>query len=332
MISKSATQKKFGYKNLISIAIQVIILGLLAYYLYRNQDIFSSLKNIHGLQIVWIVLLETGSFFVSSLLNYSMIHRLDKNVSFIDCFMLQYINNLLNKILPTIGGGAAFRAIYLKKKYQFPYLQFTSTVAGLYVISFFSTSLIGIFCLLFIYAQIKVFNWIIFLSFLSILAATLFIMLFSPPIPQSDRRVIKLLKSIVEGWNIIKKEFRLIFFYTLFSITLLILSTLNNMVIYQALGVKTYLVPMLFLSTLGIILAFLNFTPDGIGVKEGIYIYSTNLVQIPGGILILGSLILRAISILTTFIVGGICYWVIMRQIKILDSNGTDAVRDRKMT
>ena len=79
---------------------------------------------------------------------------------------------------------------------------------------------------------------------------------------------------------------------------------------------------MLFLSTLGIIIAFLNFTPDGIGIKEGVFIFSSDLVQIPAEILVLGSIVLRGISIFTTFIVGGISYILLMRQIKAMDQRG----------
>ncbi len=79
---------------------------------------------------------------------------------------------------------------------------------------------------------------------------------------------------------------------------------------------KTTFIPMLFLATLGIIQAFLNFTPDGIGVKEGIYIFSASLVQMPDDILVLGSLVLRAVSFCTTLIIGGISYWILMRELK----------------
>src|ERR1035437_1420939 len=122
--------------------IGLIIIGFFAWYIISNRDMFGVLKNIKWQYIFLMILFEMIIFLINSFLNQSMIHRFDSNVSFMDCYLLGYANNFLNKILPTIGGGATFRAVYLKKKYQFPYLQFVSTIAGLYVISFFSTSLI----------------------------------------------------------------------------------------------------------------------------------------------------------------------------------------------
>lgn len=297
----------------------IFVIALLILYLYNNRDVLGSLKNIRWQHITWIVLLDTTSFLIGGLLNKSLITRFDPKVSLIDCFFLQYVNNFLNKILPTIGGGAAFRAIYLKRKYQFPYSQFISTIGGLYVISFLSVSIVGIVCLLAIYVRYNQFNLVILMGFIGLLLPCLFIILFSPQIPASNNRFFKVLKSIVDGWNSIKHDPKFILIYTFLTIVLLLLSALQTLISYQALGVQTTVIPMLFLATLGIILAFLNFTPDGIGIKEGIYIFSSELVQMPDDILVMGSLVLRGISFCTTLIIGGISYWILMRELKLLE-------------
>jgi uncharacterized membrane protein YbhN (UPF0104 family) len=257
-----------------------------------------------------------------------LINRFDPRVSFLDCFFLQYVNNFLNKILPTIGGGAAFRAIYLKRKYQFPYSQFVSTIGGLYVISFLSVALIGIACLVAIYVRYKQFNLVILIAFIGLLLPCLFVVLFSPQLPASNNRFVKFLKSIVDGWNIIKQDPKFILIYAFLSIVLLLLSALQTLISYQALGMQTTFIPMLLLATLAIILAVVNFTPDGIGVKEGIYVFSSNLVRMPDKILVLGLLVLRAVSFCTTLIIGGVSYWILARELKQLDVHPRDVSAD----
>jgi len=296
----------------------LIMLGLIAWYLYQNRNAFQALKNISWQQIIWIILLEFAAFFINSLQNYTIIKRLEPRISFWDCYMLQYVNNALNKILFTVGGGAAFRALFLKRKYQFSYAQFVSTLGGIYIINFITAPLVGLVCMGLIYLQFKVFNLVILAAFLVLLISSLGIILFSPKLPDSENRIIKIIKSVVEGWIILKKDPKFIIFYVIFSVLLLFLTALQTMIGYQALGTQTNLIPMLFLSTLGIILALMNFTPDGIGIKEGIYIFTADLVRIPDNVLVLGSLILRGISIITTFIIGGISYWLLSRQLKKL--------------
>lgn len=324
MIENPPEPKKRNYRKHILNFFGIFIIALLILYLYNNREVFVTLKNVKWQQILWIAVLDIVAFLIGTVLNMSLIHRFDRRVSFLDCFFLQYVNNFLNKILPTIGGGAAFRAVYLKKKYNFPYSQFVSTVGGLYVISFLSVAIVGIICLLAIYVQYGVFNIIILLAFIALLLPCLFIILFSPRLPDSNNRLLKAFRSVVYGWNIIKQDPKFILIYILLSILLLLISALQILISYQALGVETGFIPMLFLATLGIILAFLNFTPDGIGVKEIIYVFSSELVQLPDDILVLGSLVLRAVSFGTTLIIGGISYLILMRELKVLELQTND--------
>lgn len=297
----------------------MLVVALLAWYLYKNRDVFSALRHISWQQVLIIILVDTLIFLTSSLMYYAMIQRLDPRVSFQDCLLLQYANNFLNKFLPTIGGGAAFRAIYLKKRYRFPYSHFISTVAGIYIIKFFTTPFIGLMCLLLIYFQTGVYNWLMILGFLCLFLPSLAIIIFSPKIPESNKRLLKALKSMVAGWNLLKKDPKYVLIFGFLSITLLFLTSLKKLIIYQTLDGSANIISMVYLSTLSIIIPLLNFTPGGIGIKEGLYIFSADLVKIPEDILVLGSLVLHGISIIKTTILGGISYLVLMRKLKLLE-------------
>ena len=304
--------------RLVTNLLGVIVVLLLGWYLFQNREVFSSLAGITPWQIVLMILLEAAGFMLGSYLNYSMIRRFGFHVSYLDSVLLQYSNSFLNKIMPTIGAGAAFRAVFLKKKYSFSYSQFVATLGGLYLISFIATALIGLACMVVFYLQDGLTNWVITLAFLGLLVPCLAIVFFSPNVPERNNRLIKTVRSIIAGWNILKKDWRFVGVYTAFVILQLVLSALQVWVCYQALGTRAGLIPMVFLSTLGIILTFLNFTPDGIGVREAIYVFSANLVQIPQTVLVLGSLVLRGLSIVTSMVFGGVAYWILTQQIKKL--------------
>ena len=139
--------------------------------------------------------------------------------------------------------------------------------------------------------------------------------MFSTKLPNNENRYLMKINNILKGWGFIKNEAKYLLYFAFFSILLLALSSIQTMLSYLALGVQTFLVPMILLSTLGIIMAFVNFTPDGIGIKEGLFIFTSDLVQIPDNILVLGSLVLRGISIITTLLIGGISYLILMRQL-----------------
>lgn len=305
--------------RLITTLLGLLALVLLGLYLYQNRDVFSSLRSITAAQVALIIAIETVNFLLGSALNYSMVRRFGYRVSFLDSVVLQYINSFLNKILPTIGGGAAFRAVFLKKKYRFPYSQFAATLGGFYLISFIATALIGLACMAWIYASYGVTNWIIIAAFLALLAPSLFIIFFSPKIPEKNNRILNALRRAVEGWNILKGDKGFIAFYTFLIVLQLLLSTWQLVIAFGAIGVQAGYVQMLFLSSLGIILSFLNFTPDGIGIREVVYVFSAVVVQIPRASLVLGSLVLRALSMVTSLLIGGAGYMVFLRQIKKIE-------------
>ena len=312
-------RKNFNFRQFVTYLLGVVILLSLVIFLGRNRTVLLLLKNISIGPILLIVLFDFAIFVITGFMDRSMISRFDPRVSFWDCYMLGYANNFLNKILPTIGGGAAFRAVYLKKKYGLSYSQFVSTIAGLYVISFLPHSLMGMICLIAIFIRQGMFNWLIFLAFLVILLFCLVTILFSPKIPETQNRIFRFVGNIFEGWRVLKQESKLVVVYALSSLTLLFLSALQTYFSYKTIGAQTDMVSMLFLSTLGVILAFLNFTPDGIGIKEGVYVFSSELVRIPDEVLVLGSLVLRSISICTTFVIGGICYLILLRRMNSLE-------------
>ena len=319
MSETTPSNYKLNKTRLITTLLGTIVLALLGWYLYQNRDVFSTLENITARQIVMMVLLEVVIYLLGSFLNYSMIRRFDFQVSYLDSVMLQYSNSFLNKVMPTIGAGAAFRAVYLKKKYQFPYAQFLSTLGGLYLINFVAIALIGLFCMLVFYLQEGQTNWVITLAFLALLLPSLFIAFFSPEIPEKDNRIVKTVRSIASGWIILKQDRFHVWVYTFVVILMLFLAAWQMLISFQSLGVRTGLIPVLFLSSLWIILSFLNFTPDGIGVREVVYVFVSNLVQIPDTILVLGSLVLRGLSICTSMVIGGISYWYMLREIRMLE-------------
>lgn len=325
MVNNQHPEKQARSKiKLVTTLLGMLAMVLLGVYLFQNREVFSSLRSVTAGQVILIIAIETVNFILGSVLNYSMVRRFGYQVSFSDSIVLQYINSFLNKILPTIGGGAAFRAVFLKKKYRLPYAQFVSTLGGFYLISFIATAIIGLACMAWVYANFRVTNWVIIAAFLALLIPSIFIIAFSPRLTDKDNRILNAVRRIIDGWKILKNDRGFIAFYTILIILQLLLSSWQMLIGFQAIGVRAGYIQMVLLSSLGILLSFLNFTPDGIGIREVVYVFSSSIVQIPQASLVLGSLVLRALSIFTSLIVGGIGYLVFLRQIKELEEEQDD--------
>jgi len=83
-----------------------------------------------------------------------------------------------------------------------------------------------------------------------------------------------------------------------------------------------------FYSTISALSNIINLTPGGLGINEAILMFSSDVIGISSEIILLGSLLLRAISMVTTFTFGGISYIILNYRIQ----NNPDAQRESEKT
>jgi len=304
------TKKRSSWK----IVLTVIVFILLGYYLYKNQEVFIELRNLTVKDIIVVSILNVLMIATYAVLNKRMMDRIDKDVSYIDNFLMQYANNFLNKILPK--GGAVFRGFYLKTVYNFPYSKFLSTVGGLYIITFISYSILGLISLLIIYSQTGLYNILVTLCFIGLLIGTTIVIIVNPKINREKNSIFKVLDDILEGWKTIKQYPKDILTFVLLNFVVLFLNTLKIYSLYNSLNLNLDFVRSLYLSTISVITMFLSFTPDGIGVNEAFIAFSSDVLGFVPEKLVFGSLISRAITTVISLLFGGICYFVLLHKAK----------------
>jgi uncharacterized protein (TIRG00374 family) len=303
------------HRKSITNIITFVVFLVIALYLYKNRSVFANLKNLKVSIVLLIILGQVLTVFCNALLNQRIVNILQKDVPYLDSVLLQYTNNFLNKVLTK--GGAIFRGYYLKKMYGLAYSRFASTLAGLYIIILLSYSFLGMVSLLLIYRRMHLFNLPIMIFFLLIFVITLFLIWKKPDIKLNrEKRVQKLLGNMVDGWDDIRKKPSEV--YLLFFITwvLLLITIFQTILIYEGLGTHLGFAEALYMSTINIITIFINITPDGIGIKEGVYVFSSELIGVDSDIILLGSLIGRALSMIPSIIIGGISYVWLIKKLK----------------
>jgi uncharacterized protein (TIRG00374 family) len=284
-------------------------------YLYRNREVFIHLRNLEIQYLVYIFIIQTIAIGVIALTNKKVIHVLKKNIPYKEAFLLQYSNSLLNKIVSE--GGALFRGYFLKEVYKLPYTKYISTIAGLYVIGFLSNSLAGLISLTYIYLTYGKINYWILIFFLGILLFTIPLLIKNPKLKnKKENRVIRWITSILEGWGEIKKSKKKLLMFILLSIFGLLTTSFQVILVYRGLGYDVGFFESLYMSSITMIATFVNITPDSIGVREGVYMFSSDIIGLDSDIILLGSLIIRAIGLINTFVLGGISYLKLAPRLK----------------
>lgn len=303
------------HKNGITNVVTVIILFLMGYYLYRNREIFTSLRNLEIKYVVYILFLQIGVVSLTALVNKLVINILEVAITFKESLLLQYSNSFLNKLVSE--GGAVFRGYFLKEVYKLPYTKYISTIAGFYVISFLSNSIIGLISLAYIYTVYNRINYLILAALVLLLLVMIFLLLINPHFNnKKENRILKLINSTLNGWGKIKKDKgRLVLFISIILL-ILFLTAMQSIFVYRGLGVDLGFFESLYMTSIGIITTFVNITPDSIGIKEGVYMFSSQIIGLDSDIILLGALIIRAIALINTFIIGGISYLKLSSRLK----------------
>lgn len=133
---------------------------------------------------------------------------------------------------------------------------------------------------------------------------------------KKDHWIFHRINDVLVGWEEIKKNKADLLLFTFFTILLLVLHTPQIIFLYRALGQDIGFVESLYMSCAGIITTFINITPDGVGIKEGVYMFSADIIGLDTEVVLLGTLVSRAVALITSFVLGGLSYFLISSKLR----------------
>ena len=148
----------------LKIVITVGIIGYFIYYFYNNRADLLVVLQISPKYLLVIFLLYTLTFFINGIFIKIVLKSFKKTLPVFESFYISIISSLGNYFLP-MRGGAAIRSVYLKKKFDFPYSHFVSTLYGMYIIVFLVSSFIGLLSLILINIKYSVSSIPLYLFF-----------------------------------------------------------------------------------------------------------------------------------------------------------------------
>ena len=165
-------------KKYISPILTVLVLILFGVYLFRNPEIISQVTSVKWIYILLIMLTYLLIFFLEGIFILITLKIFNKDIPIKESYFLSIISRIGNYLLP-MRAGAIFRATYLKKKYDFEYTKFLSTLYGYYIIFFLINSLIGVFVILYRYIDTKILSISLHSFFSAIILVMLLLIIFS---------------------------------------------------------------------------------------------------------------------------------------------------------
>ena len=307
------------YKKFFSFLILVIILALFINYIYHHTGDFKQISLINPLWLIPLITLFLLNYFFIGVQTKVLLFPLGVKLKNLEAYMLSILTGFYNMITPA-HGGMGVRAVYLKKKHEFSYINFLSSLAGMYVITFFTASLFGLISLFYLYKVYEVFNWIILLVFAGLFLPLLFLIVFSPKFKETKNNFFNKFIKVANGWNLIRKNKKVV--YTCLFVTLisLLINTILTILSYYIFGINLSFIQALFLTCIASIGILFLITPGNLGIAEAIAIFSALILGITPAQSLSVAIFGRIIQMLVLFTLGPI-FSIILLKHKPKDEN-----------
>jgi len=311
---KLSKRNKLYLLNLLLIVL--VIACILVLRNYQNE--FNLIKNV---SIKYFIVLSAIAL-LNGIVNglkvkyYTKIFGL--NLSFKESFGLSEITSLTNYVTP-FKGGTAFRALYLKKKYNFSYEKFIVVMGAASLIAFFGYSIVGMLSTLYSFLAHKTVNLLILGIFITIFTASL--IAFFLPLNymhriKSENFIIRKLKSAIEGWYILKNKPYNLLIILIVELTFLFSYSLSIFYGFRAIGVNTPLVYCLIISLVSSMSVIFTITPAGLGVREAVIVWASTALE-QGIIVPLNvAILIRLISMIWAIPLGLLFSYIFIKEEK----------------
>ncbi len=299
-------------KKIFSILILIVILVFFVFYLKNNYQNFQQLKLVSPYLLIILIALFLFNYFLIGIVTLNLLLPLGVKLGLKESFMISIVTGFYNLIMPFRGGMFA-RGVYLKKKYNFSYTNFFSTLAASYILIFLVASVVGIISTLIIYYQTGIFSWILFLIFSGVFIPMLLIVIFAPKFPYAKSEFINKFIKVVNGWHLIKNNTKVISIVIIISLSQLLLSSLALFLQFRVFGIDISYFSCLFLSCIGSLSLLIQLTPANLGVSEAIIVFSALTIGITSYQSLTAALLGRAVSFLVLLILGPIFSYVLIK-------------------
>ena len=257
-------------------AFLILIIAGFFFYIRRNSDEFEKILSLRLIDFVVISFLVIVSQILNGLIIKVLVEFFDVRLKASEWFGLSVINRLGNYLPLQIG--PVLRAAYLKKVHNFPYTAFISSTGVHYIIIILSSGLIGMLGMTAMYYMFNTFSLVLFIFCALIFLGALFLIIFSPTFKSSDSKFRRRISNVIEGWNSVKKNRKLLL--KLFCIYILTIFVLALRIFYAsfALGYNFPFLYALLIAVPVLLSGFLIIVPAGLGVREAVMGISSKLL------------------------------------------------------
>lgn len=270
----------------LKIVITIAVLGFFVYYFINNKEDLLKVLSVTILPLVGIMISYSIVFYLNGVFIKVILKTFKKKISLIESFYVSVISSLGNYFLP-MRGGAVIRSVYLKKNFEFPYEYFVSTLYGYYIIVFLVNAFVGLISLVVISIKYGVTSIPLYLFFGGLFVAMLVLSFVKFPVKKIKGsknkvldKVLSVIKNILEGWNMIVENKRLLISLIVITLVALVAGIALFYFEFRALSIDVSIMNVILYNCLSGVSLLVSITPGSLGIREGIFSITSDILGI----------------------------------------------------
>lgn len=255
-------------RKIVSILLFASIVGLGAFYYTRHREDFQLITTVSADAVVVLSLLKLALIFCYSLQLKILTDHYNLNLNFSQWFGLSRMTTFTNLLLP-LGGGASIKAVYLKK---FHNLQYNSFIASTAIASIIRLMITGLFAAALLLSVGRQDGMFLLAVSGAVFFGTLAFLLLVHRIKKHYFPSLGYLKTIIEEWQMIRADHKLIKRLILLNCLVFIISSLEIYVSFRVFSINASLVSSGVISAFTTFSGVLRLIPANLGIKEAVFV------------------------------------------------------------
>ena len=288
----------------LKIVITIAVLGFFVYYFINNKEDLLKVLSVPILPLVGIMISYSIVFYLNGVFIKVILKTFKKKISLIESFYVSVISSLGNYFLP-MRGGAVIRSVYLKKNFEFPYEYFVSTLYGYYIIVFLVNAFVGLISLVVISMKYGITSIPLYLFFGGLFVAMLVLSFVKFPVKKIKGsknkvldKVLSVIKNILEGWNMIVENKRLLISLIVITLVALVAGIALFYFEFRALSIDASIMNVILYNCLSGVSLLVSITPGSLGIREGIFSITSDILGISNEQIMQLALLDRGVSVI----------------------------------
>lgn len=297
-------------KTFFSITLGLVAVSLLGWYVATSWDDFSKLSIINPWALILAVLTVIISLYSAGMVNDLAMEPHNVHPSKREVFALAAATRFLNQIAPNYI-GATLRAVFFKKHYAVSYSKFSSSFVVANLLQILISCALAVIFYVVISGGIDragnlivVFLVSIFLGAALLIPAKFLGTLVSRLYEKYNNKFLKHVVVALEGYEHVRSYPGIYRRMLLWMTTLTSLSGVVILVLYYSLGYNISIAEAIFIAGVTNLSIILSVTPAGLGIREGMLVFSSSIIGIPIVPSLAVSILFRIVTALSSGLVS----------------------------